>query len=124
VISVDTKKEELVGDFENSGRKWGPQGQPDEIRVHDFLIKGLGRAAPYGVYDLAANAGWVSVGIALRVAASKFRAGVHPASWRSASGGTRRQALARLSGPTCHCQPGGITRRATASRLAVQAGST
>jgi hypothetical protein len=63
VISVDTKKKELVGDFKNGGRDWCPQGKPEEVRVHDFLIKELGRAAPYGVYDLASNAGWVSVGM-------------------------------------------------------------
>jgi hypothetical protein len=63
VISVDTKKKELVGDFKNAGREWRPQGQPEAVRVHDFLIKELGRAVPYGVFDLAANAGWVSVGI-------------------------------------------------------------
>jgi hypothetical protein len=62
VISVDTKKKELVGDFRNGGREWHPQGQPEAVRVHDFLIKELGRAVPYGIYDLAANAGWVSVG--------------------------------------------------------------
>src|SRR5437763_6269229 len=63
VISVDTKKKELVGEFGNNGREYRPQGCPEEVRVHDFLIKELGRAVPYGVYDLAANAGWVSVGI-------------------------------------------------------------
>ena len=63
VISVDTKKKELVGDFKNAGREWRPQGEPEEVRVHDFLIKELGRAVPYGIYDLAANAGWVSVGM-------------------------------------------------------------
>jgi hypothetical protein len=63
VISVDTKKKELVGDFKNGGREWRPQRQPAEVRVHDFMDKRLGKAIPYGVYDLAANAGWVSVGI-------------------------------------------------------------
>jgi len=63
VISVDTKKKELVGDFKNNGREYRPKGDPEAVRVHDFLIKELGRAVPYGVYDLAANAGWVSVGI-------------------------------------------------------------
>ena len=62
-ISVDTKKKELVGDFRNNGREYRPQGNPAEVRVHDFLIKELGRAVPYGVYDLAANSGWVSVGV-------------------------------------------------------------
>jgi len=62
VISVDTKKKELVGEFKNAGREWRPKGTPEEVRVHDFIIKELGRAVPYGVYDIAANAGWVSVG--------------------------------------------------------------
>jgi hypothetical protein len=56
-ISVDTKKKELVGDFRNHDREYRPQGNPEEVRVHDFLIKELGRAIPYGVYDLAANSG-------------------------------------------------------------------
>jgi hypothetical protein len=63
VISVDTKKKELVGDFKNAGREWRPHGEPEEVRVHDFLIKELGRAVPYGISDLTANAGWVSVGM-------------------------------------------------------------
>ena len=63
VISVDTKKKELVGPFKNHGRQWRPQGRPEAVRVHDFLIPQLGRAVPYGIYDLAANAGWVSVGM-------------------------------------------------------------
>jgi len=62
-ISVDTKKKELVGDFKNGGREWCPAGKPEEVRVHDFLDKNLGKAIPYGVYDLARNAGWVSVGM-------------------------------------------------------------
>jgi len=63
VISVDTKKKELVGDFKNAGRQWRPTGQPTPVRVHDFLIPERGKAIPYGVYDLTRNAGWVSVGI-------------------------------------------------------------
>jgi hypothetical protein len=62
-ISVDTKKKELVGDFKNGGREWRPTGQPLPVRVHDFLDPALGKAIPYGVYDLANNEGWVSVGI-------------------------------------------------------------
>jgi hypothetical protein len=62
-ISIDTKKKELVGDFKNAGREWRPKGSPEEVRVHDFVIPELGRAVPYGVYDIADNAGWVSVGI-------------------------------------------------------------
>jgi hypothetical protein len=63
VISVDTKKKELVGDFKNAGREWRPKGEPELVRVHDFKDKLLGKAIPYGVYDIAANQGWVSVGI-------------------------------------------------------------
>lgn len=63
VISVDTKKKELVGDFKNSGQEWRRRGNPEEVRVHDFVIPELGRAAPYGIYDLAQNTGWVSVGV-------------------------------------------------------------
>jgi hypothetical protein len=63
VISVDTKKKELVGNFKNSGRELRPQGEPEKVRVHDFVIPELGRATPYGVYDLAQNTGWVSVGM-------------------------------------------------------------
>ena len=61
-ISVDTKKKELVGDFKNAGREWRPLGHPEEVRTHDFIDEVLGKAIPYGVYDLAANAAWVSVG--------------------------------------------------------------
>jgi len=63
VVSVDTKKKELLGDFKNAGQEWQPQGQPQEVRVHDFQDPTLGKAIPYGVYDLANNQGWVSVGI-------------------------------------------------------------
>jgi len=63
VISVDTKKKELVGDFRNPGREWRPKGQPLDVRVHDFLDQNLGKAIPYGVYDLTHNEAWVSVGI-------------------------------------------------------------
>ena len=63
VISVDTKKKELVGQFRNDGREWHRKREPIEVRVHDFMDKELGKAIPYGVYDLTANQGWVSVGI-------------------------------------------------------------
>src|SRR3984957_10203388 len=62
-ISVDTKKKELVGDFKNGGRELRAKGDPEPVRVHDFKIPELGKVAPYGVYDIAANHGWVSVGI-------------------------------------------------------------
>jgi len=63
VVAVDTKKKELVGDFKNHGREWQPQGEPERVRVHDFKDPDLGKVAPYGVYDIAANQGWVSVGV-------------------------------------------------------------
>lgn len=63
VISVDCKKKELVGDFNNAGREWHPKGDPELVRVHDFKDKQLGKAIPYGVYDIASNQGWVNVGI-------------------------------------------------------------
>src|SRR5271165_5126789 len=63
VISVDTKKKELVGEFKNPGAEWQPKGQPEKVNVHDFPDKNMGKAIPYGVYDLACNEGWVSVGI-------------------------------------------------------------
>jgi len=63
VISVDTNKKELVGAFKNGGREWRPTGRPEEVKIYDFLQPGLGKAIPYGVYDLTSNQGWVSVGI-------------------------------------------------------------
>ena len=63
VISVDTKKKELIGDFKNPGREWRPKGSPERVRVHDFIIREQGKAVPYGVYDLSRDEGWVSVGI-------------------------------------------------------------
>ena len=60
---MDTKKKELVGEFKNAGQEWQPKGQPEKVNVHDFPDKKLGKAIPYGVYDLASNEGWVSVGI-------------------------------------------------------------
>ena len=63
VISVDTKKKELIGNFRNGGHEWQPKGEPEQVLVHDFMDKKLGKAIPYGVYDLTLNEGWVSVGI-------------------------------------------------------------
>jgi hypothetical protein len=60
---VDTKKKELVGDFANAGREWQPKGKPERVRVHDFKDEKLGKAIPYGIYDLSANQGWVNVGL-------------------------------------------------------------
>jgi hypothetical protein len=63
VVSVDTKKKELIGDFKNGGREYQPEGSPEEVGTHDFMDKVLGKAIPYGVYDMTAHEGWVSVGI-------------------------------------------------------------
>lgn len=63
VVSVDTKKKELVGDFKNGGREWRPKGNPERVRTYDFVDKVLGKVNPYGVYDPVANVGWVSVGV-------------------------------------------------------------
>ena len=63
VISVDSKKKELVGDFKNGGREWQPKGKPTAVRVHDFLDRDLGKAIPYGVYDIGKDLGWVNVGV-------------------------------------------------------------
>ena len=60
---MDTKKKELVGDFKNGGRELRPKGDPEQVRVHDFVIPELGRVTPYGVYDVGKNRGWVSVGV-------------------------------------------------------------
>ena len=62
VISVDTKKKELVGPYKNGGREWRPSGDPERVKVHDFVDRALGKANPYGVYDVGTNTGWVSVG--------------------------------------------------------------
>jgi Rhodopirellula transposase DDE domain len=63
VVSVDTKKKELVGDFKNAGKEWQPRGEPEPVRVHDFIDEDLGKVIPYGVYDTARNEAWVSVGV-------------------------------------------------------------
>jgi hypothetical protein len=63
IISIDCKKKELVGDFKNAGREWRPKGEPELVRVHDFKDKQLGKAVPYGVYDIAADQGWMNVGV-------------------------------------------------------------
>jgi hypothetical protein len=62
-ISVDTKKKELIGPFKNGGRELRPKGEPEQVRVHDFIVRELGRVTPYGVYDVAQNEAWVSVGV-------------------------------------------------------------
>ena len=91
VVSVDTKKKELVGDFKNGGREWQPEGQPEEVKVHDFIDKDLGKAIPYGVYDMTANKGWVSVGDRPRHRRVRRRDASGAGGGRWAAGSTRRR---------------------------------
>jgi hypothetical protein len=90
VISVDTKKKELIGEFRTAGREWHPKGQPPEVRIHDFMDKDLGKAIPYGVYDLSHNQGWVSVGIDHDTA--RFAAEAIARWWRKMGAKSHRQA--------------------------------
>ena len=93
VISVDTKKKELVGDYKNSGSDYRPEGCPDKVNVHDFVDKELGKAIPYGVYDISANAGYVSVGIDHDTAEFAVNS-IH--RWREMMGQERYPATDRL----------------------------
>ena len=115
VISVDTKKKELVGDFKNAGREWRPRGDPEEVRVHDFLIKDLGRAIPYGIYDIAANAGWVSVGMDHDTVCLRGADDPHLVAQR------RHPALSRCPLPDDH---GRRRRQQRLARALVEAGAT
>ena len=63
MISIDTKKKENIGQFKNGGQEWHPTGEPKPVKTHDFPDKQLGKAIPYGIYDLSQNQGWVNVGI-------------------------------------------------------------
>jgi hypothetical protein len=90
VVSVDTKKKELVGDFKNGGAEWQPAGEPEEVRAKDFLDKRLGKAIPYGVYDLTCDRGWVSVGIDHDTA--EFATATVGRWWREMGQGTYPQA--------------------------------
>lgn len=92
-ISVDTKKKELVGDFKNGGTEWRPKGDPEPVRVHDFKDKELGKAIPYGVYDMLNNQGWVSVGIDHDTAQFAAQSILH---WWSAMGSKRFLRARRL----------------------------
>jgi hypothetical protein len=85
VLSVDTKKKELLGDFKNGGREWRPAGCPEPVRVHDFVDRQLGKAIPYGVYDVLRNRGWVSVGIDHDTA--RFAVGALRRWWRAGGAG-------------------------------------
>ena len=93
VISVDTKKKELVGPYKNGGREWRPSGDPQRVKVHDFVDRALGKANPYGVYDVGTNTGWVSVGTDHDTAA--FAVNTIATWWRNA-GKTSHPKASRL----------------------------
>ena len=93
VISVDTKKKELIGEYKNGGSDYRPTGCPDEVKVHDFVDKELGKVAPYGIYDIATNTGWVSVGIDHDTAAFAVNS---IRRWHEAVGRERYDAADRL----------------------------
>jgi hypothetical protein len=94
VISVDTKKKELLGNFKNAGSDWRPKGAPQRVNVHDFADKELGKAVPYGVYDVSANEGWVSVGITSDTAEFAVQSIRH---WRAAMGCERYPHMRELT---------------------------
>ena len=133
VISVDAKKKELVGQYKKAGRTWRPKGQPEQVNVHDFTGKELGKVTPYGVYDMAANSGWVNVGTdhdTAQFAVSTIRTWWDKAGRQACPGATRllitadgggsngyrtrlwKTELARFAGETglpvtvCHLPPG------------------
>lgn len=103
MISVDTEKKELVGRYKNAGRRWQPTGRPEPVNTHDFPDKELGKAIPYGVYDLAADAGWVSVGADHDTAA--FAVATIRRWWQSVGAG-RYPHADRLLITVCHLPPG------------------
>ena len=100
VISVDTEKKELVGEFKSGGREWRAKGDPEQVKVHDFVIAEQGKAIPYGVYDLSRDEGWVSVGVDHDTA--HFAVNAIPSWWnrmgRSAYGGTSHLVIAAHAG--------------------------
>jgi hypothetical protein len=121
VVSIDRKKKELVGQFANGGKEWRPQGDPEPVNVHDFVDKQLGKAIPYGVYDLGANTGWVSVGIDHETAAFAVNT---LRSWWTTTGshtypGARRLLITADSGGA-----NGNRRRAWKTELATLAHAT
>src|SRR2546430_7819631 len=124
VISVDTKKKELVGNFKNNGREWHPKAAPEAVNVHDFIDPKLGRAIPYGIYDIADNKGWVSVdrkstrlnsshsqiSYAVFCLKKKTRQNFHYLS-RSPLSVSYRPLVATIPTPSSHASPGSWARR-------------
>src|SRR5436190_4210533 len=121
VISVDTKKKELIGEFKNAGREWRPKGQPAAVRTHDFPGDSAGKAIPYGVYDVTANAGWVSVGTDHDTAAFAVES---VRRWWKAAGSIEHPAARRLLITADAGGSNGYRTRAWRAELAVLAAET
>jgi hypothetical protein len=121
VVSVDCKKKELVGQFRNGGREYRPAGEPEQVNVHDFLDPQLGKAIPYGVYDIGANAGWVSVGTDHETAAFAVNT---LRSWWNTTGRNAYPGATRLLITADSGGANGNRRRAWKTGLAVLAAET
>jgi transposase len=121
VVSVDCKKKELVGQFKNGGKEWRPQGDPEPVNVHDFMDKQLGKAIPYGVYDIGADTGWVSVGVDHETAAFAVNT---LRSWWNTAGKSDYPDVARLLITADSGGANGNRRRAWKTELAALAAET
>ena len=121
VISIDCKKKELVGQFKNNGRTWRPKGDPEQVNVHDFIDKQLGKAIPYGVYDVGADTGWVSVGIDHETAAFAVNT---LRSWWNTTGSATYPHATRLLITADSGGANGSRRRAWKTELAALAAQT
>lgn len=121
VVSIDCKKKELVGQFKNGGKEWRPAGDPEQVNVHDFIDKQLGKAIPYGVYDIGANTGWVSVGIDHETAAFAVNT---LRSWWNTTGKNTYSAATRLLITADSGGANGNRRRAWKTELAALATET
>ena len=121
VVSVDCKKKELVGQFKNSGQTWRPAGDPEQVNVHDFMDKELGKAIPYGIYDVGANTGWVSVGVDHETAAFAVNT---LRSWWNTVGGSAYPDATRLLVTADSGGANGNRRRTWKTELAALAAET
>lgn len=121
VVSIDCKKKELVGQFKNGGRVWRPQGDPEQVNVHDFIDKQLGKAIPYGVYDLGTNTGWVTVGVDHETAAFAVNT---LRSWWNTAGKSAYPDATRLLITADSGGANGNRRRAWKTELAALAAET
>ena len=121
VVSIDCKKKELVGQFKNGGKQWRPAGEPERVNVHDFMDHRLGKAIPYGVYDIGDNTGWVSVGVDHETAAFAVNT---LRSWWNAVGRSTYPAATRLLINADSGGANGNRRRAWKTELAALAAET